>query len=105
MLSGLLSVWRCQADFTKLALQSLRESWEPGQNKPLQHFADFVSHDQWGMDHFGFKIVGDFAGFCAAVKEKGDQFSVEPHEFVPGGARIAFLKGPDGETIEIVERK
>jgi catechol 2,3-dioxygenase-like lactoylglutathione lyase family enzyme len=63
-----------------------------------------VSHDQWGTDHFGFKVVSDLTEFCNAIREKGGEFSVEPYEFVPG-TRIAYLAGPDGVSIELVESK
>ena len=81
-----------------------RPGENPGNNKPLQHFEGFISHDQWGTDHFGFNVIGDFIDFCSAIKEKGAKFTVEPFEIRPG-TNIAFVEGPDGETIELVERK
>jgi catechol 2,3-dioxygenase-like lactoylglutathione lyase family enzyme len=70
----------------------------------LHTFANFVSHDQWGTDHFGFTVVGNLNEFCNAIKAKGGTFAVEPYEFVPG-TRIAYLAGPDGVSIELVESK
>ena len=82
----------------------LRERQPVAPRRGLQSFDDFVSHDQWGTDHFGFKVVGDLIDFCNAIREKGGKFSVEPYEFVPG-TRIAYLAGPDGVSIELVESK
>ena len=71
---------------------------------PLQSFSKFVSHDQWGADHFGFRVAGDLQAFCDAIRLKGGAFAVEPYEFAPG-TRIAYLAGPDGVSIELVEAK
>jgi catechol 2,3-dioxygenase-like lactoylglutathione lyase family enzyme len=89
-------------DGVTLLIRGPRPGEEPGDNKPLQWFEGFVSHDQWGTDHFGFKVVGNLIEFCSTIREKGGTFLVEPYEFIPGH-RIAFLAGPDGVTIELVE--
>jgi catechol 2,3-dioxygenase-like lactoylglutathione lyase family enzyme len=78
-----------------ILVRGQRPGEQPGDKNPLQSFANFVSHNQWGTDHFGFKIVGDLSDFCAAIREKGGTFAVEPYEFAPG-TRIAYLAGPDG---------
>ena len=59
---------------------------------------------QWGTDHFGFQVLGDFDGFCDDLKKKGVKFTVEPMDFRPG-IRIAFIEAPDGVSIELVQRK
>ena len=59
---------------------------------------------QWGTDHFGFHVHGDFDGFCNDLRKKGVTFRVEPMDFRPG-IRIAFIEAPDGVSIELVQRK
>jgi lactoylglutathione lyase len=58
----------------------------------------------WGNDHFGFQVPGDFDRFCADLKEQGVTFSVDPVDFNPS-LRLAFLEGPDGVSIELLQRK
>ena len=93
-----------QFEGARIVLRGQRPGEQPGDKNTLQSFDDFVSHDQWGTDHFGFKVFGDLVEFCNAIREKGGTFAVEPYEFVPG-TRIAYLAAPDGVTIELVERK
>ena len=59
---------------------------------------------EWGIDHFGLRVKGDFDGFCNALKTKGVAFSLEPTDFNPT-TRIAFIKAPDGVSIELLDRK
>lgn len=56
---------------------------------------------QWGIDHFGFEIKQDFDAYCEALREKGVTFTMEPMDFTPT-IRIAYIKGPDGVSIEFV---
>ena len=87
-----------------ILVRGRRPGEQPGKRPPLQSFDNFVSHDQWGTDHFGFKVVGDLGEFCDAIRRKGGKFAVEPYEFAPG-TRIAYLAGPDDVSIELVEAK
>ena len=59
---------------------------------------------QWGTDHFGFSLAGDFDGFCGALKKKGVKFTIDPVDFGPT-VRIAFIEAPDGVSIELLQRK
>lgn len=59
---------------------------------------------QWGLDHFGFQVSGDFDGFCGELKKKGVTFTMEPVDFSPG-LRIAFIEAPDGVSIELMQRE
>ena len=93
-----------QFEGATLLVRGQRPGEQPGDKNPLQSFPDFVSHDQWGTDHFGFTVAGDLTELCNTIREKGGEFSVEPYEFLPG-THIAYLAGPDGVTIELVERK
>jgi len=58
---------------------------------------------QWGVDHFGLQVKGDFDGFCAELKSKGVAFSLEPTDF-NANTRIAFIKAPDGVSVELLRR-
>ncbi len=59
---------------------------------------------EWGTDHFGFRVDGDFDGFCGDLKKNGVKFTVDPMDFGTT-ARIAFIEAPDGVGIELVHRK
>jgi catechol 2,3-dioxygenase-like lactoylglutathione lyase family enzyme len=59
---------------------------------------------EWGTDHFGFHIDGDFDAFCKDLKKNGVAFTIDPMNFSPA-FRIAFIKAPDGVSIELVHRK
>lgn len=59
---------------------------------------------QWGVDHFGFQVSGDFDGFCDELKKKGVIFTTDPVDFSPG-LRIAFIEAPDGVSIELLQRE
>ena len=87
-----------------ILIRGQRPGEQPGRSNSLQFFTDFVSHDQWGTDHFAFRVHGDLDEFCNALKQKGATFSVEAHDFMPG-ARIAYLEAPDGVSIELVQAR
>jgi len=59
---------------------------------------------EWGIDHFGLRVKGDFDGYCNGLKSKGVAFSLEPTDFNQT-TRIAFIKAPDGVSIELLDRK
>ncbi len=59
---------------------------------------------EWGVDHFGVRVKGDFTAFCAGLKAKGVQFSVEPTDFNPT-TQLAFINAPDGVSVELLNRK
>ena len=59
---------------------------------------------EWGTDHFGFRVEGDFDGYCDNLKGKGIIFSLDPVDFSPN-IRIAFIDAPDGVSIELLQRK
>ena len=59
---------------------------------------------QWGVDHFGMRVKGDFDGYCDSLKSKGVAFSLEPTDFNIS-TRIAFIQAPDGVSIELLNRK
>ncbi|MBX6376362.1 MAG: VOC family protein [Acetobacteraceae bacterium] len=55
-----------------------------------------------GLDHFGLRVTG-LDAVVAELKAKGAEFTVEPTSPRPG-IRIAFLRGPQDVTIELLER-
>lgn len=55
-----------------------------------------------GLDHFGLSVTGIDA-IVAELKAKGAEFTLEPTDIRPG-VRIAFLRGPEGVSIELLER-
>jgi lactoylglutathione lyase len=59
---------------------------------------------EWGIDHFGLRVRGDFDGFCDELKGKGVEFTLEPTDFNVN-TRIAFIQAPDGVSIELLNRK
>ena len=55
-----------------------------------------------GLDHFGL-YVKDVDAVAAELKKKGVQFTMEPSTPRPG-VRICFVRGPQGISIELLER-
>lgn len=55
-----------------------------------------------GLDHFGLTVSGVDA-VAAELKAKGAEFTMEPRTIRPG-LRICFLRGPQGVSIELLER-
>jgi lactoylglutathione lyase len=55
-----------------------------------------------GLDHFGLAVV-DIDAVAAELKSKGVHFTTEPYTLRPG-LRICFLRGPQGISIELLER-
>jgi lactoylglutathione lyase len=55
-----------------------------------------------GLDHFGL-TVKDIDAVAAEIKAKGVEFTKEPTTIRPG-IRICFIRGPQGISIELLER-
>jgi catechol 2,3-dioxygenase-like lactoylglutathione lyase family enzyme len=55
-----------------------------------------------GLDHFGLSVK-DIDDVAAHLKAKGVTFTKEPHTIRPG-VRICFIRGPQGISIELLER-
>lgn len=55
-----------------------------------------------GLDHFGL-FVKDIDTVIAGLKAKGVEFTTEPHVPRPG-IRMCFIRGPQGVSIELLER-
>ena len=87
-----------------ILIRGQRPGEEPGRKNSLETFKDYVSHDQWGADHFGFRVSEDLDDYCDQLRSEGATFSVEPYDFAPG-VRIAYLSAPDNVSIELVHAK
>ena len=55
-----------------------------------------------GLDHFGLAVQG-LDAVAAQLKAKGVAFTQDVHEIRPG-VRICFIRGPQGISIELLER-
>ena len=55
-----------------------------------------------GLDHFGLTVSGIDA-IAAELKAKGVAFTKEPTTVRPG-VRICFIRGPQGISIELLDR-
>jgi lactoylglutathione lyase len=55
-----------------------------------------------GLDHFGLTVTGIDA-IAADLKAKGVKFTREPTTVRPG-TRICFIEGPQGVSIELLDR-
>ncbi len=64
--------------------------------------ADAPQPPYMGLEHIGL-IVTDIDDVVAELKAKGAEFTMEPTTIRPG-TRIAFLRGPQDVSIELVDR-
>jgi catechol 2,3-dioxygenase-like lactoylglutathione lyase family enzyme len=55
-----------------------------------------------GLDHFGLLVTG-IDSIVAELKAKGAVFTKEPTTVRPG-VRVAFLRAPEGVSIELLDR-
>ena len=55
-----------------------------------------------GLDHFGLTVSG-IDDIVAELKAKGVEFTREPTTVRPG-TRVAFLRAPEGVSIELLDR-
>jgi len=55
-----------------------------------------------GLDHFGLTVTGIDA-VAAELKAKGVEFTKPPHVPRPG-IKICFMRGPQGISIELLDR-
>lgn len=74
----------------------------PATTQPFRHFDGYSSHDEWGIDHFGFTYRGDLRAFCEELKGKGVRMAVEAWEFKPGLV-LCYVAAPDGVSIELIQ--
>jgi catechol 2,3-dioxygenase-like lactoylglutathione lyase family enzyme len=56
----------------------------------------------FGLEHIGLTVT-DIDGIATELKAKGADFTMEPTTVRPG-VRIAFLRGPEGVLVELIQR-
>jgi lactoylglutathione lyase len=56
----------------------------------------------FGLEHIGLTVT-DIDGITAELKGKDADFTMEPTTVRPG-VRIAFLRGPEGVLVELIQR-
>ena len=61
-----------------------------------------VGKGKRGLDHIGFKVK-DLPATLEEMKKKGVRITQEL-TIMPSGAKIAFVEGPDGIRIELLQR-
>ena len=57
----------------------------------------------YGVEHIGL-TVDDIEAAMADRRAKGAVFTVEPMDY-SAGTRLAFIRGPEGVMVEIVQRR
>lgn len=87
---------------TTILIRGRRPGEDPSTPRPIQPYADYSSHDEWGTDHFGFMYKGDLAAFCGELRGKGVTFPVELKKGV-GGSLLCYVAAPDGVSIELMQ--
>lgn len=85
-----------------IVIRGQRPGETPARTQPMQAFADYSSHNEWGIDHFGLTCRGDLLAFCDDLRRRGVRMAVEPWEFKPGLV-ICYVEAPDGVSIEIIQ--
>ncbi len=60
------------------------------------------SFPHYGLEHFGL-TVDDVDAACAELKAKGANVAIGPLTRSPG-LRLAFIRGPEGIMVELVQR-
>ena len=70
--------------------------------KPSVTTTDTPRHPHNGFDHIGLKVQ-NLESAAQALREGGVQFTSEPKEIRPG-VRMCFIEGPEGISIELLER-
>jgi catechol 2,3-dioxygenase-like lactoylglutathione lyase family enzyme len=85
-----------------ILIRGQRPGEAPAAPRPIRQYADFVSHDAWGTDHFGFLYQGDLEAFCNELRAKGVTFPVELKRGV-SGTLLCYVAAPDGVSIELMQ--
>ena len=85
-----------------ILIRGRRPGEQPGPGRPIRPYADFSSHNGWGIDHFGFMYEGDLAALCDELRAKGVTFPVELKRGV-NGSLLCYVAAPDGVSIELMQ--
>ena len=85
-----------------IIIRGQRPGEAPRRSNSILKFEDFSSHNEWGIDHFGFMVRGDLEAFCATLRGKGVTFPVELKRGVDGSL-LCYVSGADGVSIELMQ--
>lgn len=55
------------------------------------------------VDHFAFRVDDDFDGLCRNLKSRGVEFTMQPSA-LGKNTSAAFIRAPDGVSIELMHR-
>ena len=69
---------------------------------PTLSTADAPDAPYFGLEHIGLTVT-DIDAAAAELKAKGVRFTLDPMTARPG-VRIAFLRGPENVSIELIQR-
>ncbi len=83
-------------------IRGRRPGEDPVPMRPIRPYADFSSHNGFGIDHFGFLYDGDVVALHEELRAKGATFPVELKRGVNGSA-LFYIAAPDGVSIEIMQ--
>jgi catechol 2,3-dioxygenase-like lactoylglutathione lyase family enzyme len=85
-----------------ILIRGRRPGEDPVPARPIRPYADFSSHNGWGVDHFGFLYHGDLTAFCETLRAKGVTFPVPLKKGV-NGSLLCYVAAPDGVSIELMQ--
>ena len=85
-----------------IIVRGKRPGEAPKEGPPIRPYGDFSSHNEWGIDHFGFMYKGDLRAYTAELAAKGVTFPVELKEGV-NGSLLCYIAAPDGVSIELMQ--
>lgn len=85
-----------------IIIRGERPEETPTPARPIQAYADFSGHNEWGTDHFGFLYHGDLRALCDDFRAKGVNFPVALKEGL-GGRLLCYVAAPDGVSIELMQ--
>lgn len=77
-----------------VVIRGTRGAESPGSNGPKQ----------WGIEHFGLRIRGDFDALCERLRQDGVPFLMAPVD-INAVTRVAFVQAPDAVSVELLDRK
>ena len=85
----------------------LVEPWrrhdQPPAGREGESLTDGPTVPHFGADHFGLQVA-DVDAAIAELRKRGVTIDVEPYDFTPG-SRIAYVRGPDGVRIQLVQSR
>lgn len=85
-----------------ILIRGRRPGEDPADTRPIRPYIDFSSHNEWGVDHFGFLYRGDLEAFVAELRSKGVTFPVELKKGVDGSL-LCYVSAPDNVSIELMQ--